>query len=417
MTEPSDFTRHPIMANGYEQPFSITVPPEDLELLRKKLEVVTFPDEIEHADWDYGVPLAHMKRLVAHWKDGFDWRKAEGKINAFPQFTRDIDVDGFGTLNIHYVHQRSAVENAIPLLFIHGWPGHFMEARKIIPLLTASSPDQPSFHVIAPSLPGFGFSEAPKQKGFALTQYAEVAHKLMLALGYPEYVVQGGDWGYTISRKLTFMYGGKSVKAWHSNFAPVLFPSFWSNPFLFLAALVTPWTPAERAGLEHTKLFGENEMGYIKLQSTRPQTLGYALADSPVALLAWIYEKLMRWTDEYPWEDDEVLTWVSLYWFSRAGPAASVRIYCETMRAGELKSLTANRSSVPLGFSFFPKENFVVPKLWTRALGNVIYESEHERGGHFAAHERPEDLVSDVRQMFAKDGPAHGIVPGKSGYA
>ncbi len=180
------------MSTSTERPFTLSVPDADLELLRKKLDLVRFPDELDGAEWHYGAPLADVKRLVARWKDGFNWRDAEARINTLPMFTRDIDVDGFGTLNIHYVHQKSELKDAIPLLWVHGCkcrmpcacynhvdcvvlgPGHFLEGRKLLPLLTSSSPDYPSFHVVMISLPGFGFSEAPKKPGFAGRQYAEV---------------------------------------------------------------------------------------------------------------------------------------------------------------------------------------------------------------------------------------------------
>lgn len=193
-----------------EQSFRIAIPDSELDLLHKKLDLVRFPDELEGAGWDYGAPLADIKRLVARWKEGYDWRAAEASINEIPQFTRDIDVDGFGTLNIHYIHQTSTVKNAVPLLFIHGctfsfvcksrqccsWscmhvgPGHFLEVRKMLPLLTEASPDHPSFHVVSPNLPNFGFSEAAKQPGFTGDRYAEVVNKLMLALGYDDYGAQ-----------------------------------------------------------------------------------------------------------------------------------------------------------------------------------------------------------------------------------
>lgn len=220
-----------------EQPFTLHVPDSELEYLKKKLELTRFPDELEGAAWDYGVPLSDVKRLVARWTEGFDWRASEAHINTFPQFTRDIEVEGHGTLNIHYVHKKSELEGAIPLMFVHGCqlfflfpynsltcllflgPGHFMEVSKILPLLTAVSPDQPSFHVVAFSLPGYGWSDAPKKPGFAAKQFAEVGHKLMLSLGYKEYgwssiaslvgsaaidsiipsVTQGGDWGHIVS--------------------------------------------------------------------------------------------------------------------------------------------------------------------------------------------------------------------------
>ncbi|KAL6300107.1 alpha/beta-hydrolase [Sparassis latifolia] len=399
------------MPDATEQPFKVSVPDADIDLLHKKLELVRLPDELDDAGWDYGVPLTDIRRLVEYWKNGFDWRKAEAEINEVPQFTRDIDVEGFGTLNIHYVHEKSTEENAIPLLFVHGWPGHFLEARKILPLLTTVSPEHPSFHVVALSLPSFGFSEAPKKKGFSGLQYAEVAHKLMLALGYNEYVVQGGDWGFFIAKTMASQYGNNGLKAWHTNSPFAGPPTLLANPLLFLSNMITPWTAAERAGLQRTMWFRKKGNGYFQEQSTQPQTIGYSLADSPVGLLAWIYEKLVNWTDSYPWTDDEVLTWISVYWFSRAGPAASVRIYYEVMAAA-----SKQWSPVPLGLSYFPKELVVGRKSWTRTLGHVVFDAEHDRGGHFAAFERPEDLASDVRRMFAKGGPAYGVVPGKLGY-
>ncbi|EMD39672.1 hypothetical protein CERSUDRAFT_81053 [Gelatoporia subvermispora B] len=400
-----------------EHPFKVSVPDSDLELLHKKLELATLPDELEEAHWNYGVPLARVKQLLARWKDGFDWRKAEAEINIFPQFTRDIEVDGFGTLNIHYVHQRSNVEDSIPLLFIHGWPGHFMEAKKLIPLLTSTSPDHPTFHVVAISLPGYGFSEAPKKKGFTVAQYAEAANKLMLSLGYDQFVVQGGDWGHFVGKQMACTYANRSVKAFHTNIAVTGFPSLLSAPLIFLTALIKPWTAAERVGIERTQSHRKYGWGYFDIQSTRPQTLGYGLADSPVGLLAWIYEKLVTWTDDYPWEDDEVLTWVSIYWFSRAGPAASLRIYYEITQSGDLDRIPNLWAPVPVGFSSFPKDIVVLPTLWARCMGNVVHVSEHERGGHFAAFERPEDLAGDLRNMFITKGPAFGVVDGRTGYA
>lgn len=404
-----------------EQPYKIAVADEDLNLLQRKLDLIRFPDELENAGWDYGVPLSDIERLAARWKDGYDWRKYEAELNELPQFTRDIEVEGFGTLNIHYIHQRSPEENAIPLLFVHGWPGSFFEARKIVPLLTSKSePEHPSFHVVVMGLPGYGFSEAPKKKGFALSQYAEVGNKLMLALGYDEYVTQGGDWGYVITRKMAKLYGGKYVKAWHTNCTLASPPSFTRHPVLALSHFLHTYTPFspyneyERKGLEHTNQFRTKGSGYSAEQATQPQTLGYSLADSPVGLLAWIYEKLVRWTDGYKWDDDEVLTWISIYWFSRAGPAASLRIYYETVKDRSNLDLVPG---VPMGVSYFPAELFVVPKSWMRTVGDVVFLAEHPGGGHFAAHEKPDELVADLRKMFGKGGPAFDVVQGKSGYS
>ncbi|KAF8158464.1 Alpha/Beta hydrolase protein [Crassisporium funariophilum] len=406
-----------------ETPFRIEVSDDKIELLKKKLALTTFPDELEDAGRDYGVPLADIQRLVSHWKDGYDWRKYEKELNEeLPQFKRDIDVDGFGTLGIHYVHKKSEIVGAIPLLFVHGWPGSFLEVRKILPLLTQTAKDHPSFHVVTFSLPGYGFSDAPKKKGFAISQYAEVGNKLMISLGYNEYVTQGGDWGYAITQRIAKLYGGKHSKAWHSNFevaapgqAP---PRLFTSPWLYLNNLITPLKPADKAALERTAWFAKQGRGYSEEQSTQPQTLGYSLADSPVGLLAWIYEKLVNWSDDYPWNDDEVLTWISIYWFSSAGPTASVRIYYErknTDAASNSATDSTRKAPIPRGVSRFPKELMIFPRLWTRTP-DLVFEADHESGGHFAAYEKPVELVGDLRKMFGKGGPAFGVVKGNDGY-
>ncbi|KAH7872307.1 Alpha/Beta hydrolase protein [Lentinula edodes] len=400
-----------------ELPFQISIPDSKLDLLRQKLALTEFPDELENTGWNYGAPLSDIKRLVARWKDVYDWKLEEAKLNQdLPQFTKDILVNGFETLNIHYVHQKSSLANAIPLLFVHGWPGSFIEVRKILPLLVQSSPQFPAFHVVALSLPGFGFSEGAHKPGFAPEQYAEVAHKLMLSLGYHEYVTQGGDWGYLITRIIAHKYGGKHSKAWHTNF-PLATPlNFSVNPILFLQHLFTPYTAAEKAGIERSKRFEKEGQGYFHEQSTKPQTLGYSLADSPVGLLAWIYEKLATWTDSYPWTDDEVLTWVTIFYFSRAGPAASIRIYYEFIHSANGSQPSSFKPTIPLGVSHFPEELRITPRKFVHSVGNLVFQVEHSTGGHFAAYECPDELVDDLREMFGKQGPAFGVVPGKTGY-
>ncbi|KAG2356320.1 Alpha/Beta hydrolase protein [Suillus spraguei] len=385
-----------------ETPFKINIPDEKLTTLRAKLELATLPDELKDAGWKYGTPLVDIKRLAERWRNQYDWRKHEKEINEkLPMFTRNIDVDGVDTLNIHYVHKKSETVDAIPLLFCHGY----------FATLTASAPEHPSFHVVALSLPGYGFSEAPRKQGFGINQYAEVAHKLMIALGYNEYVTQGGDWGCLITRKMASVYGGRHHKAWHTNIPMYYRPG--NRPY-FLVFLDNPWSTEEKAGIERTKWFHAKGQGYSAQQSTQPQTLGYGLTDSPVGLLAWIYEKLVVWTDNYNWSDDEVLTWISLYWFSCAGPAASLRIYFELREDCED---IGRDPTIPMGVSFFPMELIVLPAAWLRKSYNVVFESRHKTGGHFAATERPEELVQDVRKMFAKGSPAFAIVPGRTGYA
>ncbi|KAH9846432.1 alpha/beta-hydrolase [Lenzites betulinus] len=405
------------MSNSTEQPFVLAVPDDDLALLRKKLDLVRFPDELDDAAWSYGVPLADMKRLVSHWVNGYDWRKSEAEINKLPMFTRDIDVHGFGTLNIHYVHQKSEVKNAIPLLFSHGWPGDFLEARKMLPLLTEKSPDHPSFHVVALSLPGFGFSEAPKKPGFAGRQYAEVFNKLMLSLGYNEYVYQGGDWGYILGLHAVTHYGHKHIKAWHTNVPSVGPPKLLSNPLVWLSSWLSSSNNSSQAKHGNARNWRTKGMGYFMEQATQPQTIGYSLTDSPVGLLAWIYEKLVTWTDGYPWTDDEVLEWISIYWFSRSCPAAAGRIYYELTGQNTHDTKAGTKwMSVPLGVSYFPGEIIPTIKAWSSMIGNIVFESEHDKGGHFAAFEQPEKLAGDLWKMYGKGGPAHGVVFGKNGY-
>ncbi|KAF9468671.1 Alpha/Beta hydrolase protein [Collybia nuda] len=406
-----------------ETPFQINISDGRIAELRQRLALTKFPSSLEDAGWAYGAPLPDIQRLVNRWKDGYDWRKYESALNSeLPQYTKNIEVEGFGTLNIHYVHKRSEVEGALPLLFVHGWPGSFVEVRKILPLLVASSTDHPSFHVVALSLPGFGFSEAPTKKGFKLDQYSEVSNELMLALGYNEYVTQGGDWGALITHRMSQLHGPASIKAWHTNFPLAQLPSL-SRPFTLLRHFMTyvplfGYTSTETTGLERTKWYSSKSSAYLLLQSTQPQTLGYSLADSPVGLLAWIYEKLVQWTDGYKWDDDEVLDWISLYYFSRAGPAASVNIYYEVIQGslGESLLATAMDSSIPAGYSHFPKELVVLPRRWYTS-SNIVFRREHESGGHFAAYEKPEALVEDLRKMFGKGGGAFGVVKGKNGYA
>ncbi|KAK0446993.1 Alpha/Beta hydrolase protein [Desarmillaria tabescens] len=325
-----------------ETPFNIFIPDDKLKLLQQKLALVTFPDELEDSGMKYGVLLKDIQRL------------------------------GFRVLNIHYVHKKSKVEDAVPLLFVHGWPGSFIEAP----------------------LP--------------------VAHKLMLALGYNKYVTEGGDWGGFITRKIALVYGSKHSKALHTNMAIGCTLTFY-EPILYLCHLLMPYMAAEKARLACTQWFTTHRSGYSAEHSTQPQTLGYLLADSPVGLLAWIYEKLVNWTDTYPWDDDVVLMWISIYFFSRSGPTASIHIYYKILGSSNMAVL-GQKPAIPNGLLYFPKEVMAVPHIWTHTTGNIIFESEHTSGGHFLAHEKLQELVDDVRMMFGKGGPAFGVVPGKTGY-
>ncbi|KAI1612585.1 microsomal epoxide hydrolase [Exophiala viscosa] len=407
------------------QPFTISIPDSSLSDLKTRLDLARFPDELDGAEWHYGAPLSDVKRLTSHWKNKYDWREAERKLNTLPQYTTTIACEGFDPLRIHFVHSQSGTKNALPLLFVHGWPGSFVEATKIYDKLTSPDPssDVPAFHFVAISLPNYAFSEGPKKKGFALAQYAETCHKLMLKLGYDEYITQGGDWGFYITRTMSLLYP-QHCKATHINFAQGNPPSWFTHPTLALQHAVTPYTAAEKEGFARTKWFLDESSGYRSQQSTRPQTLGYALTDSPVALLAWIYEKLHDWSDSYPWTDEEVCTWVSIYWFSTAGPAANLRIYYEATHEWDIPATRVTRDrareyiggGVKLGMSHNPKELRVVPSSWARTQGDTVFEKFHDSGGHFFAYEKPEHLIADVREMFGKNGGAAGVVKGLDGY-
>ncbi|KAK4635987.1 Putative epoxide hydrolase [Fulvia fulva] len=390
--------------------YNISVPEEKLVSLKIKLGQSEFPDELDGAAWDYGAPLGDIKRLAKRWQSGYDWRAEEAKLNELPNFHRPIKVERFGELDVHYIHQQSDNSDAIPLLFVHGWPGSFLEVTKMLPVLRQSNQGV-SFHVVAPSLPNFGWSEGVKKPGFGLAQYAEVCDQLMQALGYKQYVTQGGDWGFMITRSIGLRYPQRCLAS-HINMVRASQPTYSKHPILALQTALTPYSEADKKGFARSQWFLNEGGGYRVLQATKPQTLGYALHDSPIALLAWIYEKLHDWTDEYPWTDDEILTWVSIYYFSTAGPAASARIYYEATHTSEIHRARTEEwiPKVKLGLCYSPKELTVVPSTWGRTLGPVVYESRKLRGGHFAAWEHPNQIIEDLLNMFGKNGKCYQIV-------
>jgi len=400
-------------------PFKIAVPEEKLRKLHQKLLLTEWPDEVPlKVPRSRGAILQEVKTLVDYWLHSFDWRAQESKLNQFPQFTTDIDVDGFGTYNVHFIHQRSNVPNAIPLIFLHGWPGSFIEVTKILPKLVQGGQNFPAFHVVAPSLIDYGFSQGNNKEGFNLDQHAEAYHKLMQSLGYSEYVAQGGDIGNFLTRFLALKYPA-SCKAHHTNM-PTPNPPDPTKHADLIAKIDAQGGLSERDKyrLSCTQEHQASGMGYAIEHMTRPQTIGYSLADSPVGLLSWIYEKLVDWTAEYPWTADEVLTWVSIYRFSRPGPAAPQRIYYEMVHRESMgvTDMAAQYIDVPLGTSRFKKDLLCFPTPWDATLGPIAFQAEHDKGGHFAAWECPHELVKDLRDMFAKGSPIHGCVAGQSGF-
>ncbi|KAK7952995.1 epoxide hydrolase protein [Apiospora saccharicola] len=394
------------------KPYKIAVPQSEIEALNQRLRTSKIPHLFEDK-WERGPPAGDIQNITKYWKDEFSWSAFENRLNQLPQYETTIDLDGFEPFQVHFIHQRSESKDAIPLLFVHGWPGGFWEVTKLLPILAQSEKDGgPAFHVVAPSLPNFGFSSRIDQPGFGLRQYAETCHQLMQRLGYEQYASQGGDWGSMITLS-TGAFHPEALRAIHINMIYGA-PPPPTSPWAFLRFLGTHllglYSDREKAGLKAGADYMERGQGYFQIQKTKPNTIGIALADSPVGLLAWIYDCLVSWTDNYEWTPQEVCEWVSLYWFSRPGPAASVVIYHEALK-GEWK--TRGGISVPgtkLGFSYFPKEVFSLPRFWNRRLGDVVFEREHDRGGHFPAWEQPELLAGDLRVMFGKGGGAYGAV-------
>ncbi|KAF2642300.1 alpha/beta-hydrolase [Massarina eburnea CBS 473.64] len=388
-------------------PFEIHVSEQRLDRLKQKLSLTDYPSGILSADansWEKGVPVAEIKRLAEYWKTSFDWRKVERELNTMPQFLTPIEIDGFGSYNIHHIHKRSKRTDAIPLLFLHGWPGCFHEVSKMLDGLVTGTEGEPVFHVIAPSLIDFGFSDPNNLKTrFGFEQHAEAYHRLMKTLGYNTYVIQAGDVGGLVSRYIAKTYGPGHCKAHHTNTPTPSQPTEKDHPELHDKTQTTPLTEAEQKGLGRTAHFQADGSGYFKQQTTRPLTIGYCLCDSPVGLLSWIYEKMRDWSDSYPWTDDEILTWVSIYYFSTAGPEASINLYYEMEHSDPPAFAVAGSFvDVPLGISRFANDLVVLPKLWNQTMGPVVYENDepHTKGGHFAAWENPEAIVGDLRKMF-----------------
>ncbi|ETN36567.1 uncharacterized protein HMPREF1541_08845 [Cyphellophora europaea CBS 101466] len=399
-------------------PFKISVPDAKIDRLKQKLALTDYPTEADDADsWSRGPPLKDIKRLAARWADGYDWREAERHLNSFPQFTTKIPLDDFGTFNVHFIHQRSPVKNAIPLLFVHGWPGSFIEVTKILPLLTQGGKDHPAFHVVAPSLINFGFSDQCTKPGFNVNHHAETCKKLMHQLGYPNFVTQGGDLGYFTTHVMARAYP-QHVKAWHVNLAIPEKPTAESHPDLHAQVEAHTLTAREKADMALTAHTGKNLMGYYRIQESKPALISISHTDSPVGLLSWIYDVLHCWSDHrtHAWSDDEILTWVSIYAFSVGGIAASVRIYYEARYMEGTVAAQRGPVEPPFGIAHFPVELSAFPRLWYNTMGKMVHQREYDKGGHFAAWEQPETLVDDIRIMFGKGGGAEGVVEGATGY-
>lgn len=375
------------------RPFRIDIPQEVLDDLQAHLARTRWPDEIEGAGWEYGASLAYMKELVAYWRSGFDWRAEERALNTFSHFRAEIDGAG-----IHFLHERGKGPDPLPLVLTHGWPGSFLEMLKILPLLTDPAGHggdaADSFDVVAPSMPGFGFSDRPTRPGMNLFRIADLWARLMAGLGYPRFAAQGGDFGAGVSTCLGLAYPERLVGI-HLNYIPGTY-----RPHLTPDAVLAE---EERRFLEDADRWYEAEGGYSHIQKTKPQTLAYGLNDSPAGLAAWIVEKLRGWSDcggdvERCFTRDEMLTHVTLYWVTETFHS-STRLYAEGRRA-PLHFREGEVVRVPCGVAFFPGEEPFPPRRWIERGYRVARWTDMPRGGHFAAMEEPELLARDLRDFF-----------------
>lgn len=374
------------------EPFQVAIPDSALDDLRRRLGETRWPEAETVDDWSQGVPLAALRPLIEYWRDGYDWRACEARLNALPQFRTAID-----GLGIHFLHVRSPDPAALPLILTHGWPGSVLEFLDAIGPLTdpaahGAAGAQP-FHVVAPSLPGYGFSDKPAATGWGVERIAQAWIALMRRLGYDRFVAQGGDWGAAVTTAIA-MASPPECAGIHLNM-PLVFPE--QSDFADL-------TEVEQAAVASMTFYQEKDSAYAKLQGTRPQTIGYALANSPVAQAAWLYEKFYAWTDndgtpESALSRDAMLDDITLYWLTNSG-ASSARLYWESADAFQ-----AQRLELPVGVSIFPREIFRPSRRWAeRSYPDLIHWNEPAKGGHFAAWEQPKLFVDELRACFAKLG-------------
>lgn len=368
------------------RPYTIAVPDEVLDDLQGRLRNTRWPDAEVVDDWTQGVPLAYVQDLCRYWADEYDWRARESLLNRFDQYITEID-----GLDIHFIHVRSPHEHAMPLLLSHGWPGSVVEFHKVIEPLTnptAFGGDAAdAFHVVVPSLPGFGFSGKPTSTGWGVERIGAAFTQLMARLGYDRYVAQGGDWGSAITA-VAGSIDPQHCAAIHLTLAMSTRPSG------------DPKSPEELHALDRLSYYMQWDSGYSTQQKSRPQTVGYGLSDSPAGQLAWIVEKFWAWTDcdgdpENALSRDDMLDNIMLYW-ATGSATSSARIYWESFGRG-----TRPRVEVPTGFAVYPKEIFPPVRAWVGEIyPNVQYWREYDKGGHFAAFEVPDTFVADLRDFF-----------------
>jgi pimeloyl-ACP methyl ester carboxylesterase len=370
----------------------LAVPDEVLDDLADRLAHARLPNQVEGAGWDQGTELGYLEELVAYWRDGYDWRAQEARFNALTHVATEVDGQ-----RIHALHVRSPEPDALPILLVHGWPGSVVEFLDVIGPLTdpvAHGGDAgDAFHVVAPSLPGFAFSGPTHELGWHPRRIAEAFATLMAELGYDRYGAQGGDWGSVVTANLADLHPD-AVAGLHLNFVTVRAMTDTDAPAL---------TEEEQTALLKLREWARDGRGYQEIQGTRPQSLGYGLEDSPVALAAWIVEKFRAWSDcdgdvERSFTKDQLLTNVMVYWITRTA-TSSARIYWEMRRAGR-NAIPQAYIDVPTGIACYPAEITRMPRAWVERRYNVTHWSEQPRGGHFAAMEVPDFFVQDVREFF-----------------
>ncbi|MEJ6682937.1 MAG: epoxide hydrolase [SAR86 cluster bacterium] len=372
------------------RPFTIDIPAQQIADLKTRLALTRWPDKETPNDWSQGIPLAYMQEIQDYWLHHYDWPARQAKLNVSPGFLTELD-----GLDIHFLHIRSPHANARPLLLTHGWPGSIVEFQKVIAPLTdptqhGGSADD-AFHLVCPTLPGFGFSGKPTTPGWDIAKIATAWNTLMVRLGYDHYLAQGGDWGAIV----TSMIGAQNLG--NCQGIHITMPIVPPDP-----ETMNDLSELEKSTLAGLKFYQDHDSGYSKQQATRPQTLGYGLADSPIGQAAWIIEKFYQWTDcdghpENVISRDELLDNVMLYWLPDAG-ASSARIYWESFgRTGN------DPINLPVGCSIFPKEIFKTSERWAKKrFTNLVHFNVLQKGGHFAALEQPEAFIGELRDCFRK---------------
>ena len=374
--------------------FAIRVPDSVIADLAHRIDTTRWPDELDSTGWELGSNLAYMRSLAEYWRHRYDWRREETRLNRLPQFR--IALDG---IHIHFVHVRGKGPAPLPLMVTHGWPGSFIEMLKLIPLLADPAAHggsaEDAFDVIVPSLPGYGFSDRPRERGMDPKKIATLWVRLMEEFGYKRFGAQGGDWGSIISIALGLDHPECMIGI-HLNYV--------AGRFLLGGTMnVRPDDEIASAYLEQLRGWWDAEGGYSHEQTTKPQTLGYGLNDSPVGLAAWIIEKFRTWSDcagdvESVFTRDQLLTNIMLYWVTQTAPS-SARLYYES-RQRPLGLSRSNRVEPPVAVAVFPKEIAMPPRALAERGLNIARWTEMPRGGHFAAMEQPELLAKDLREFF-----------------